>query len=566
MEKIIQTKQCKQCWASFEITDKDLEFYDKISPVFGWKKYQIPSPTLCPDCRQQRRMAFRNERKLYRRKCDLTGKSVISIYHPESGYSICDKNYWRSDQWDPMKYGKDFDASKSFFSQFEKLRKETPNVALYNVNSVNSEYANHCLDTKNCYMIFGSYSVEDSLYGEWMADVKSSMDLLWGTALEACYECVDLHSSYKLFWCEKCTDCSESYFLHNCNSCRNCVGCINLVNRSYCIENVQYTKQEYFQKLSEMKIDTTSWIQAYKDHFATLTKVAVHKYADLIHCEDSTGDNLESTKNCQCCFDIKEARDCKYSTHGWFVLNDTYDSYGVGANASLLYETVDTGLDENKVAFTIVVYQSTEAYYCVNCHGCHNIFWCIGLRNKEYCIFNKQYTKDEYEKLVPQIIEKMIVDKERWEFFFPQFSPFAYNETIASDYYPSDRDEVIAKWFKRLDQETSLPYAGKLLKAQDIPDSITMVSDDILQQVIECEISKRPFRVVKQELDFYRKHNLPLPTKHPDVRHTERTKLRNPKQLRDRKCAECGSDIKTSYSPERPEIVYCEQCYNKEIY
>ena len=91
-----------------------------------------------------------------------------------------------------------------------------------------------------------------------MADVKSSMDLLWGTALEACYECVDLHSSYKLFWCEKCTDCSESYFLHNCNSCRNCVGCINLVNRSYCIENVQYTKQEYFQKLSEMKIDTTS--------------------------------------------------------------------------------------------------------------------------------------------------------------------------------------------------------------------------------------------------------------------------------------------------------------------
>ena len=111
-------------------------------------------------------MAFRNERKLYRRKCDLTGKSVISIYHPESGYSICDKNYWRSDQWDPMKYGKDFDASKSFFSQFEKLRKETPNVALYNVNSVNSEYANHCLDTKNCYMIFGSYSVEDSLYGE----------------------------------------------------------------------------------------------------------------------------------------------------------------------------------------------------------------------------------------------------------------------------------------------------------------------------------------------------------------------------------------------------------------
>ncbi|MBU0627022.1 hypothetical protein KKG31_00005 [Patescibacteria group bacterium] len=75
-----------------------------------------------------------------------------------------------------------------------------------------------------------------------------------------------------------------------------------------------------------------------------------------------------------------------------------------------MYEIVDTGLDESKVAFTIVVYESTNAYYCVNCHGCHNIFGCIGLRNKEYCIFNKQYTKEEYESIVPKIIERMQKD------------------------------------------------------------------------------------------------------------------------------------------------------------
>ncbi|MDR2641068.1 MAG: hypothetical protein LBC61_07445 [Candidatus Peribacteria bacterium] len=34
-EKIIQTKICKHCNTSFEITDKDLEFYEKISPVFN---------------------------------------------------------------------------------------------------------------------------------------------------------------------------------------------------------------------------------------------------------------------------------------------------------------------------------------------------------------------------------------------------------------------------------------------------------------------------------------------------------------------------------------------------
>jgi hypothetical protein len=35
MEKIIKNKKCLQCSVSFDITDKDLEFYDKVSPIFG---------------------------------------------------------------------------------------------------------------------------------------------------------------------------------------------------------------------------------------------------------------------------------------------------------------------------------------------------------------------------------------------------------------------------------------------------------------------------------------------------------------------------------------------------
>jgi hypothetical protein len=137
-----------------------------------------------------------------------------------------------------------------------------------------------------------------------------------------------------------------------------------------------------------------------------MVKTSIHKFADFIHCEEVTGDNLESVKNSFYCFDMKDARDCKYCTHV-MEMNDVYDAYGAGAKASLIYEIVDTGLDESRVAFTIVVYQSTNAYYSVNCHGCHNIFGCIGLRNKEYCILNKQYTKEAYEELVPQIIQKM---------------------------------------------------------------------------------------------------------------------------------------------------------------
>jgi hypothetical protein len=34
-EKIIETKTCKHCEVKFEITDNDLEFYEKVSPIFA---------------------------------------------------------------------------------------------------------------------------------------------------------------------------------------------------------------------------------------------------------------------------------------------------------------------------------------------------------------------------------------------------------------------------------------------------------------------------------------------------------------------------------------------------
>ena len=104
MEKTIQTKTCKQCNIKFEITNKDLEFYKKISPKFNGEIFQIPTPTLCPGCRQQRRLSFRNERKLYKRKCDATGKDIISMYSPDKKFKVYHQDFWWSDKWDGLNY------------------------------------------------------------------------------------------------------------------------------------------------------------------------------------------------------------------------------------------------------------------------------------------------------------------------------------------------------------------------------------------------------------------------------------------------------------------------------
>lgn len=117
-ETIVETKQCKKCSSSFSITDADRIFYEKIGPSFGGEKYAIPAPTFCPECRQKRRLSWRNERKLYKRKCDFDGKDIISIYKPDVPYTVYAPDIWWGDQWNPLDYGKEFDFSKPFFEQF----------------------------------------------------------------------------------------------------------------------------------------------------------------------------------------------------------------------------------------------------------------------------------------------------------------------------------------------------------------------------------------------------------------------------------------------------------------
>ena len=174
--------------------------------------------------------------------------------------------------------------------------------------------------------------------------------------------------------------------------------------------------------------------------------------------------------------------------------------------------------------------------YCIDCHHSEYLFGCIGLRNKQYCILNVQYTKEEYEQLVAKIIKRMEVDKQRGEFFPSFLSPFGYNETVAKEYFPLTKETASKQGFNRSDYETPFPQVEKTLEADDLP-LIQDVTEDILQQAILCERTRKPFRIIKQELEFYRKYELPLPTKHPDQRYQERIAMRNPRKLWKRTCA-----------------------------
>ena len=114
---------CARCRQSFQVSEADLALYAKASPVIGGKTLAIPAPTLCPPCRQQRRFTWRNERSLYHRKCDLSGKMIISNYHPDEKIHAYEIHDWFSDKWDGRDFGRDFDFGRPFFAQFAELQK-----------------------------------------------------------------------------------------------------------------------------------------------------------------------------------------------------------------------------------------------------------------------------------------------------------------------------------------------------------------------------------------------------------------------------------------------------------
>ncbi len=545
--------KCKNCNNQFKITDEDLAFYERISPVFGGKKYNIPAPTLCPDCRQQRRLSFRNERNLYKRKSDMGGKEVVTMYAQESKCLVYDQNEWWGDGFDPLKYGKNFSFNKPFFEQFQELMMAIPHISLINKEPENSEYCNFAFRNKDSYLIFTAWENDACFYSNRIGKSRDTFDSSNVTSCELCYSAVDSENSYNCSFIKNCTNCTDCILGQNLRGCKNCFASFGLANKQYCIGNIQYEKEEYERRVKPFLENLP---KSKEDYFNWLKKIP-RRYMEATNVENCTGDNIYNSKNAKECYEVKELQDCKFVSNAT-SLKDCYDINN-DDHSELVYECI--GSEKNYMhSFNDICWFNSGISYCSLCFNSKNCFGCIGLKKNEYCILNKQYTKEQYEELVPKIIEHMQKNKEWGEFFPMNISPFSYNESMAQDYFPLSKENVITIGLKWRDDEEEAPKTGYKL-----PDFAKDAKEDICQQILICESSGKAYKILPNELNFYKKKNLPLPRKCPNQRHKERMALRNPRKLYDRKCDKCGTDIKTTYNPKQPEIIYCEKCYLETV-
>ncbi|OGI57255.1 hypothetical protein A3B85_01700 [Candidatus Nomurabacteria bacterium RIFCSPHIGHO2_02_FULL_37_13] len=593
MEYKSQNVVCQNCKKDFTIEPEDFNFYEKI---------KVSPPTWCPECRAIRRLIWRNERSLYHNTCAFSGKSIISMFSPETKLVVYDRDIWWSDKWDPFDYGMDYDFSKPFFEQFQELLKRVPLANLGNTNMVNSDYANHCLDCRNCFLLYASITVENVLYSTGMVNVKDSLDLYKIIKSEQCYEDVLCGSIFNTHFSYDSDECINSIFLTSCLNLQDCLGCVNLRHKSHCVFNKQYSKEEYEKIRASYNLDSYIGLEKFKKKYAEFLKTQFRRFAFIYKSINVTGDNMIHSKNGRMLFDIfGELENSKYVCHVAAGLKESYDGYGAGAHAEFMYESIDTGVEGSRQLFSIINHSCLATHYTYMCYSSKFLFGCIGVRNRDYAILNKKYTKDEYEKLLPKIIKHMqempYTDTmgrvyKYGEFFPMELSPFSYNETIIQEYYPLDKKTVFEyglKWKEISERDYKIE-----IKSEDLPDHIKDVDESIVGKVIECmhkgecnQQCTEAFKIREDELKFYKKINIALPRLCPNCRHFERLKKRNPMKLWHRQCMcdptsqsydgqskinhfhgkeKCTVEFETSYAPDRPEIVYCEKCYQQEVY
>lgn len=551
---------CRFSGNKFYVRPEDIEFYKKI---------RVPLPTVSPVERTRQLLAFDNPYYLFRHTSAFTQKPLIANFTPGSPYKIYEHTIWYSDQWDPMEYGRTFDSSRDFFVQYHELQKDVPRPNLVTDSSnINSDYTNESTNLKNCYLTFWVAGGENLAYIDGTKDVKDSLDGLGLLNSTNCYMCLDAINLFNCKFCEYARNCMDSAFLYDCRDCSHCFMSSNLRHKKYYFFNQQLGKEEYEEKMRSINLGNFDELEKYKGQFKKLKEKAVWRNTMNEHAVASDGEWIRDSKNCFYCYFVQYMEDCAY-TIGAADYRNSYDVMG-GWGGELCYEFA-TGVTEKNfgVRFSYMLHESRDCEYSELLQNCRNCFGCVGLTNKSFCILNRQYSEEEYWKALDVIKTNMLRDDAYGEFFPKEVSPYPYNATIAVAFPGYDNMEEAKKLGFRIEeiQDISGEGLGEEIRAEDLPKNIEEVGDDILAKIILDTQNNMRFRIIKMELEFYRRHNLPLPRVAPMARLAHWRKQFNIRiQVYERPCARCGKMMQTSYAPDRPEKnIWCERCYLSEI-
>jgi len=397
----------------------------------------------------------------------------------------------------------------SFFDHIKNIYSTLPMPYTMSYgSSENSQYSEWTYMAKNVYLsTFVVYDCENVLYSY---SVKSSCKNIFNSIMvwwssENIYSSVGIIGSFSIFYSNHIEWSNNIWFSKNLIWCTECLFCENLENKSYCIKNISYEKNEYLKKKEDIIKD--------KQKFPL--------YQQNIETKNMHISYSENIWNWYCIHELKDWNNCLFVWWRNIPSQNIFDSIGVSNGDYIIWCTWSwSGMN---IYCSINSWIWNKIFYCDMCINCSYCLGCIGLKNKSFCILNKQYTKEERFEKANEIFTQMEKDWQLWKFFPASMNPFYFNDTVA--YLIDDsftREEVIAEWYLRRDEEikVDIPDGSQVVKNTELNqyqgfDSAwnRTIDPEILEKVIVDE-KWNAYRIIKMEYDFLMRYWLPLPKLH----------------------------------------------------
>ncbi|MDD2487525.1 MAG: hypothetical protein PHS92_04090 [Candidatus Gracilibacteria bacterium] len=401
-----------------------------------------------------------------------------------------------------------YDFSKDFFGNYKLLLNETYFPNLLHISSENSDYSDVVAWSKNIYLSFVVMESENVLYSYGVKDNSRNIlnSVVVNKQSENIYMCSGISKSFNIFYSKYIEDSSDIWFCDNLIGCHDCIFCNDLENKSFFIGNAEFSKADFLKEKEN--------ILNQKDKFSDWYDV-LNKRGENIGSIGINGNRIMNSTNIEngCFVDgVKNGRNL-VMVGGKGLFSDCYDVYdsGTGDDSHDLYGLSGGGMGNNQ--YNCITSLGSYLYYCNFCWECSFCLGCIGLKNKMYCILNKQYSKDEWFEMADKIFFQMDEAGILGDFFPGDMNPFYFNDTVASILGDFTKEEVIKDGFLWREGKINvdIPENSDVINFTDL--NLENLDESILEKVIR-DNNGNYYKIVKMEYEFLKKYDLPLPGMH----------------------------------------------------
>jgi hypothetical protein len=282
--------------------------------------------------------------------------------------------------------------------EYEALKRKLPRTGTVQFGCENCDWGDHVFNSANGYYVFDGSQIQDSMYSYNSFKEVGCIDTHWNSTCERCYETLDSIECTDCYFSQYLGQSYNMYYCFNCDSCNDCFGCVQLSNKSYCIFNVQYTEEEYKEKLPELKkMVPEEVMKKIKELELKFPKIQSY-FADNINSDYT--DYVYKSRNAYYCFDCISIEDCGFVS----VSNECKDSW----DCSYIFrcEHCAECVDSDECYNCYAAQNCSRCYdsaFIFGCADCNNCFMCSSLTNAKYCILNVQYTPEEYKTKVSEL-------------------------------------------------------------------------------------------------------------------------------------------------------------------